>query len=178
MKTCSMYNFKTSREFEWKEHITECYEDMHLCKKCDYSTTSKVNYLRHLKRNHTEQADENQYQSIVQHRRSDITETNLSMEQETSDDEDWLLQEPDIVIEEEPETTKDSDSADILSSDTEIKSAKEQCRPESSDEDEWMLKEPDIVIEEEPETTKDSDSADILSSDNETKSAKEQCRPE
>ena len=141
-----MYNFKTSREFEWKEHITECNEDMHLCKKCDYSTASNVNYLRHLKRNHTKQADENQNKSIVQHRRSDITETNLSMEQETSDEEKWLLQ--DIVIEEESEATKDSDSANIFSSDTETKSAKEQRGPESSDEDEWWLKEPDISIEE------------------------------
>ena len=93
MKTCSMYNFKTSREFEWKEQITECYEDMHLCKKCDYSTASKVNYLRHLKRNHVEQADENQ--NIVQRQCSDNSETHSAREQcgqESSDEEEWLSQ--------------------------------------------------------------------------------------
>ena len=62
------------------------------------------------------------------------------MEQEKSDEERWLLQ--DIVIEEDPEATKDSDSANILSTDTETKSAKGQCGPESSDEDELWLKEP------------------------------------
>ena len=75
------------------------------------------------------------------------------MEQEKSDEEKWLLQ--DIVIEEEPEATKNSDSADILSSDTETKSAKEQRGPESSDEDEWWLQELDISIEEELWVTED-----------------------
>lgn len=79
------------------------------------------------------------------------------MEQEKSDEEKWLLQ--DIVIEEDPEAKKDSDSADILSSDTETKSAKGQCGPESSDEDEWLLQELDISIEEELGVTGDSKSA-------------------
>ena len=76
-----------------------------------------MNYLRHLKRNHVEQADENQ--NIVQRQCSDNSETHSARDQcgqESSDEEEWLSQEPDIAIEEEPDVTEDSNSADIPSS--------------------------------------------------------------
>jgi hypothetical protein len=57
MKKCPFCTFKTKSHSEWKDHMAECYEKRHFCKKCDYSTDKRVNYLRHLKRNHTEQAD-------------------------------------------------------------------------------------------------------------------------
>ena len=117
LKKCPFCNYKTSRYSEWKDHMAECYQKRHFCNKCDYSTDKKVNYLRHLKRNHVEQADENQ--NIVQRQCSDNSETHSAREQcgqESSDEEEWLSQEPDIAIEDEPDVTEDSNSADIPSS--------------------------------------------------------------
>lgn len=118
LRKCPFCTFKTGLHSEWKDHMAECYEKRYFCKKCDYSTDKKVNYLRHLKRNHAEQPDGNQSSAQQTGRCSDSCGTSSSKEPnepESSDEEEWLSQEPDIAIEEEPESTE-SKNADECSS--------------------------------------------------------------
>jgi hypothetical protein len=75
--------------------------------RCDYLTDQKINYLRHWKRNHTEQADEEL--TNVLHTGSDNCQASSSKQlhgEESSDEEEWLSQDPDITLEDEPESSE------------------------------------------------------------------------
>lgn len=48
-------SFKRRCHSELKDHTTKCYETKHFCKTCDYSTEKKVNYIRHVRRNHSDE---------------------------------------------------------------------------------------------------------------------------
>lgn len=102
IKKCPFCPFKTKSHIAWNDHMAECYETRYFCKKCDYSTLKKVNYLRHLKRNHSEHAEETQSRDRSECK--DDAEESLCKElpeQVSSGDEDWLGQDPDLSIGEE-----------------------------------------------------------------------------
>ncbi|XP_062621921.1 RE1-silencing transcription factor-like [Saccostrea cucullata] len=101
-KKCPFCPFKTTSHTAWKDHMAECYETRHFCKKCNYSTLKKANYLRHIKRNHRGQAEATH--SRDESGCKDDSEEHSSKEvpeQLSSDDEGSLGQDPDITLGEE-----------------------------------------------------------------------------
>jgi hypothetical protein len=70
-------------------------------------TDQKGNYLRHLKRDHAQQADGDQTTS--QHRDSDNSGASSSKQlhgKESSDKEEWLSQDPDITLQDGAKSTE------------------------------------------------------------------------
>jgi hypothetical protein len=75
--------------------------------RCDYLTDQKGNYLRHLKRDHAHQAYG--YQTTSQQRDSDNSGASLSKQlhgKEPSYKEEWLLQDPDITLQDGAKSTE------------------------------------------------------------------------
>lgn len=109
LKKCPFCSFKSRSHSEWKDHMAECYETRHFCRRCDYSTDKKVNYIRHLKRNHPDEVEKGQGSQQSDNAEGiKSSEDSLSRdlhEDESSDEEEWLSQEPDITIDEEPGTS-------------------------------------------------------------------------
>ena len=101
-KKCPFCPFKTTAHSAWKDHMAECYETRYFCKKCNYSTLKKVNYLRHLKRNHIEPAEGTQSRDQAECKdNSEESSSKELPEQVSSGDEDWLEEDPDISLGEE-----------------------------------------------------------------------------
>lgn len=109
LKKCPFCSFKSRSHSEWKDHMAECYETRHFCRRCVYSTDKKVNYIRHLKRNHPDEVERGQGSQQSDNAEGiKSSEDSLSRdlhEDESSDEEEWLSQEPDITIDEEPGTS-------------------------------------------------------------------------
>ncbi|XP_052681349.1 uncharacterized protein LOC128162210 [Crassostrea angulata] len=109
LKKCPFCSFKSRSHSEWKDHMADCYETRHFCRRCDYSTDKKVNYIRHLKRNHPDEVEKGQGSQQSDNAEGiKSSEDSLSRdlhEDESSDEEEWLSQEPDITIDEEPGTS-------------------------------------------------------------------------
>lgn len=85
--------------------MAECYETRHFCRRCDYSTDKKVNYIRHLKRNHPDEVEKGQgsqqFDNLKGTKSSEDSLSRDNHEEESSDEEGWLSQEPDITTGEE-----------------------------------------------------------------------------
>ena len=95
--------------------MAQCYENRFFCKQCDYSTEKKINYLRHVKRNHSssekdggdrpscsrveDACDDN---SVADTTRS--KETDGEHGSSSEDEEAWLSKDPDVSIGEAIET--------------------------------------------------------------------------
>nr|XP_034310111.1 uncharacterized protein LOC117683951 [Crassostrea gigas] len=110
-KKCPYCSFKSRSHSEWKDHMAECYETRQFCGRCDYSTNKKVNYIRHLKRNHPDEVEKGQGSQQSNNAEGIKSSEDFSLsredlhEDESSDEEEWLSQEPDITIDEEPGTS-------------------------------------------------------------------------
>ncbi|XP_061168816.1 uncharacterized protein LOC133178066 [Saccostrea echinata] len=96
--------------------MAQCYENRFFCKQCDYSTEKKINYLRHVKRNHsTSRKEENDRPScskVTEDTCDDnsVADSTRSKEADedhgssSEDEEAWLSKDPDVSIGEATET--------------------------------------------------------------------------
>lgn len=77
--------------------MAEGYETRQFCRRCDYSTDKKVNYIRHVKRNHPNEVEKGQGRFLSENiEGTKSSEDSLSIdhqEEESSDEEEWLSQD-------------------------------------------------------------------------------------
>lgn len=122
VRKCAFCPFQSSNHTIWRDHMAQCYENRFFCKQCDYSTDKKINYLRHVKRNHsTRQSEKNDHPSC-----SKVTE-------DTCDDH----------------TVEDTQSSENISSKG---TEGDNDGSASEDEDAWLAEDPDVSIGEAIET--------------------------
>ncbi|XP_062599562.1 uncharacterized protein LOC134261112 [Saccostrea cucullata] len=96
--------------------MAQCYENRFFCKQCDYSTEKKINYLRHVKRNHSssekDEGDRPSCSKVIEdtcdnNSVADTTrskDTNGEHGSSSEDEEAWLSKDPDVSIGEAIET--------------------------------------------------------------------------